>query len=55
LGDFQSIIERYCPVVEKNVPVEISYQKTGTKCESCLRKHLCMQEHGTCLGFNQEN
>lgn len=52
---FGSVIERYCTVLGRNVPVEIVYQPSGGKEEHCLQKHLCLQQRGACTGFNRES
>ncbi|MDF2567634.1 MAG: hypothetical protein K0R90_1090 [Oscillospiraceae bacterium] len=45
---YKSIIERYCPNVKHNVPVEISQHEDGKTTEKCLHSMACASENGGC-------
>ncbi|HEX3027260.1 MAG TPA: hypothetical protein VHR42_08580 [Clostridia bacterium] len=42
--EIKTVVERYCPVIGKNVAVEIS--RTGQSKPSCLNSHDCETSGG---------
>lgn len=53
MDNLKMIVEKYCPVVSRNVAVEIS---GGGESACCLHKGACGPEHGECKNrFLNEN
>jgi hypothetical protein len=44
-NELKTIVEKYCPVVGRNVAVELSGFKGSA---SCLNDHTCQKEYGGC-------
>lgn len=44
MKDFQWVVERYCPVLGRNVAMEVGVDKS----EVCLQEHHCKKEFGGC-------
>lgn len=44
-NELKTIVEKYCPVVGRNVAVEFS-GRMGSAC--CLHNHACREERGGC-------
>ena len=44
-NEMKMIVEKYCPVVEKNVAVEVSGAHNSA---CCLHSHICREERGGC-------
>jgi hypothetical protein len=42
---FNAIVEKYCPVVGRNVAVEVSARSENA---CCLNAPACREEHGGC-------
>jgi hypothetical protein len=42
------VIERYCPIVCRNVAVETTSEIDGQTQHTCLELHSCVNEHGGC-------
>lgn len=43
--EMKSVIERYCPIVKRNVAVEIT---PSSQKSNCLHSHDCFKKHGEC-------
>ncbi|MBC8584491.1 hypothetical protein [Youxingia wuxianensis] len=41
MSEYSMIIERYCPTLGKNMPVQVTYDEKGSRIESCLGGHQC--------------
>ncbi len=48
MNELKSMVERYCPALERNVPIEVAYLNTGNRKESCLLHHLCEERQASC-------
>lgn len=52
MDQVRRIIERFCPVMGCNMPVEIVYGE-GTRTERCLGHGQCVQDRGGCTNAMQ--
>jgi len=48
------MIERYCPMMGRNVPLEVRYDNEGNRQERCKNPEGCAHQDGSCGGRPEE-
>ncbi len=46
--EVKNIVERYCPVMGCNMPLEIKYDSTGKRIDTCMGEDICSKQRGGC-------